>query len=153
MSRATEGRPVPPDYLAQLAASAPGGMAPKPKHVYRALIAVLSDSSTKSARIAKLEKIATEQPLEPASTTQTIRLLPNYKGSSNTPAVVLGGVGRSQLADLKIDLSRSAYRSYKVTIDRVDQDNARGNCCCVLTCLGREVGRGEDDPLHRSRSL
>jgi hypothetical protein len=85
------------------------------------LIAMLSDSSTKSARIAKLEKIATEQPLEPASTTQTIRLLPNYKGSTNTPAVVLGGVGRSQLADLKIDLSRSAYRSYKVTIDRVDQ--------------------------------
>jgi len=85
------------------------------------LVAVWSDSTTKSARIAKLQKMAAEQPLEPASTTQTIRLLPNYKGSSNTPAVVLGGVGRAELADLKIDLSRSAYRSYRVTIDRIDQ--------------------------------
>jgi len=86
-----------------------------------ALAGVWSSSSTKSARIAKLEKAVAEQPLEPASTTQTIRLLPNYKGSSNTPAVVLGSVGSAQLADLKIDLSRSAYRSYRVTIDRVDQ--------------------------------
>ena len=50
-----------------------------------------------------------------------MRLLPSYKGGSNSPAVILGGVGATQLADLKIDLSRSAYRSYRVTIDRIDQ--------------------------------
>jgi hypothetical protein len=37
------GCPVPQDYLAQLAASAPLGVAPKPKYVYQALIAVLRD--------------------------------------------------------------------------------------------------------------
>ena len=85
------------------------------------LAAVWSDSSTKTARITKLEKSLAEQPLEPAANTQAVRLVPNYKGSSETPAVVLGGPGHAQLADLKIDLSRSAYRSYRVTIDRVDQ--------------------------------
>lgn len=76
--------------------------------------------SEKSARIAELEKQLTEQPLEPAVATRTIRLLPSYKGSSNTPAVVIGG-GQTQLADLKIDMSRSAHRNFRVTIDRIDQ--------------------------------
>lgn len=37
------GHPVPPDYLTQLAALAPEGVAPKPKYVYQALIVVLRD--------------------------------------------------------------------------------------------------------------
>jgi hypothetical protein len=85
------------------------------------LAVVSSSSSEKTARIAKLQKNVAEQPLEPATTTRTVRLLPNYKGGSNTPAVILGGAGSAQLADLRIDLSRSGYRSYRVTIDRVDQ--------------------------------
>jgi hypothetical protein len=85
-----------------------------------ALAVVWSGSSDKAGRIAKLEKQVAEQPLEPATTTRTIRLLPNFKGGSNTPAVVVGG-GNAQLADLKVDLSRSAYRSFRVTIDRIDQ--------------------------------
>jgi hypothetical protein len=85
------------------------------------LAVVWSSNSTKDARIAKLQKLTAEQPLDPATNTRTIRLLPNYKGSSNTPAVIVGGVGTAQLADLKLDLSRSAYRTYRVTIDRIDQ--------------------------------
>jgi hypothetical protein len=86
-----------------------------------ALAILWSASSDKSVRISKLEKQVAEQPLEPATTTRTIRLLPSFKGGSNTPAVVVGGGGQTQLADLKVDLSRSAYRSYRVTIDRIDQ--------------------------------
>ena len=86
-----------------------------------ALAVVWSGSSVKTARVAKLQKQVAEQPLDPATTTRTVRLLPNYKGSSNSPAVILGAAGGAQLADLKIDLSRSAYRSFRVTIDRIDQ--------------------------------
>ena len=85
------------------------------------LAVVWSSSSAKTARIAKLQKHVADQPLDPATTTRTVRLLPSYKGGSNAPAVILGGAGSTQLADLKIDLSRSAYRSYRVTIDRIDQ--------------------------------
>lgn len=84
------------------------------------LAVVWSASSDKNARIAKLQKQVTEQPLEPATITRTIRLLPSYKGGSNSPAVIVGGE-QTQLADLKLDLSRSAYRAYRVTIDRIDQ--------------------------------
>jgi hypothetical protein len=84
------------------------------------LAVVASGSSEKSRHIAKLEKTVSEQPLNPATATRTVRLLPSYKGGSNSPAVMLGG-SQTQLADLKIDVSRSAYRTYRVTIDRIDQ--------------------------------
>jgi hypothetical protein len=77
-------------------------------------------SSAKSRQLAKLEKQIAQQPLEPAAQTRVVRVLPNYSGSSNTPAVTIGG-GSAQLADLKLDLSRSQYRTFRVTIDRIDQ--------------------------------
>ena len=43
------------------------------------------------------------------------------KAAPNSPAVVIGGGGETQLADLKIDMSRSQYRAFRVTIDRIDQ--------------------------------
>jgi len=97
------------------------------------LAVVWNSSSGKDARITKLEKTVAEQPLDPATTTRTIRLLPSYKGGSNTPAVTIGGIGTAQLADLKLDLSRSAYRSYRVTIDRIDQGRV-----AVLQNVGKD---------------
>jgi hypothetical protein len=85
-----------------------------------ALAIVASSSSAKSATIEKLSKQANDQPLEPATSTRTIRLLPSRSGATNSPAVVIGGP-TAQLADLKIDMSRSAFRAFRVTIDRVDQ--------------------------------
>ena len=84
------------------------------------LAAVWSGSSTKSNRIAALQKRVADQPLSPATSTRTIRLLPNYKGGTDTPAVVIG-TGETQLADLKLDLSRSDYKMFRITIDRTDQ--------------------------------
>ena len=61
-----------------------------------------------------------ERALDPATSTREIRLLPSRSGASNTPAITIGG-GGAQLADFKIDESRSPYRSFRVTIDRIDQ--------------------------------
>ena len=84
------------------------------------LAVVASGSSEKSRHITKLQKEVADQPLSPATSTRTVRLLPSYKGGTNSPAVILGG-SSTQLADLKIDVSRSAFRTYRVTIDRIDQ--------------------------------
>jgi hypothetical protein len=84
------------------------------------LAVVWSGSSDKSIHISRLEKLVAEQPLEPASNTRTARLVPSYKGASNSPAITVGGP-QAQLADLKIDLSKSAYRNFRVTIDRIDE--------------------------------
>lgn len=84
-------------------------------------LAVLGSAlSAKSAKITRLEKQVSEQPLEAATSTRVIRVLPSRAGGSNNPSVVIGG-GASQLADLKIDMSRSDFRNFRVTIDRIDQ--------------------------------
>lgn len=85
-----------------------------------ALAIVGSGSAAKSSKIARLQKQAAEQPLEPATSTRTIRLVPSHDGASNVAAVVIGG-GAAQLVDLKIDESRSAYKTFQITIDRIDQ--------------------------------
>jgi|GEM_PF-297050 len=79
------------------------------------------NSSSKSHRIAELQKQNSERALDPATSTREIRLLPSRSGASNAPAIFIGGGGAVVLADLKIDESRSAYRSFRVTIDRIDQ--------------------------------
>ncbi|HZO23295.1 MAG TPA: hypothetical protein VFB37_12405 [Steroidobacteraceae bacterium] len=85
-----------------------------------ALAVVGSSSATKSQKIVRLQRQVAEQPLDPATSTRTIRLVPSHDGASNTPAVVIGG-GPAQLVDLKIDESRSAYKTFQITIDRIDQ--------------------------------
>jgi hypothetical protein len=85
-----------------------------------ALAIVAGGSAGKSHRITQLEKKATEQALDPATSTRQIRLLPSRSGASNSPAITIGG-GKAELADLKIDESRSPYHLFRITIDRIDQ--------------------------------
>jgi hypothetical protein len=86
-----------------------------------ALGMVASGSAQKSRRIAALRQEATERPLEPAASTRDIRLLPSRDGASDTPAIVIGGGREAELADFRIDESRSPYRLFRITIDRIDQ--------------------------------
>jgi hypothetical protein len=85
-----------------------------------ALGIVASGSAGKSHRVADLQKRLTEQALDPATSTREIRLLPSRSGASNTPAITVGG-GKAELANLKIDETRSPYHNFRITIDRIDQ--------------------------------
>jgi hypothetical protein len=85
-----------------------------------ALPIVASHSAGKTDKIAKLQKQIAAQPLDAATATQTFRVLPNRDGATNTPVVTIGG-GPAILADFKIDESRSEYKVFTITIDRVDQ--------------------------------
>jgi hypothetical protein len=85
-----------------------------------ALVVVATGSAAKNHRIAALQKQASERALDPATSTREIRLLPSRSGASNSPAIIIGG-GTTQLADFRIDESRSPYHAFRVTIDRIDQ--------------------------------
>ena len=79
-------------------------------------------AASKSHRIAELVKQLSERPLDPATSTREIRLVPSRSGASNSPAITIGGsAAGAQLADFKIDESRSPYHIYRITIDRIDQ--------------------------------
>ena len=85
-----------------------------------ALAIVASGSAQKTRHIAALQQEATERPLDPATSTRDIRLLPSRDGASDTPAIIIGGT-EAQLADFRIDESRSPYRLFRITIDRINQ--------------------------------
>jgi len=85
-----------------------------------ALVLIAANSTAKSHRIVALQKQALERALDPATSTREIRLLPSRSGASNTPAITIGG-STAQLADFKIDESRSPHHSFRITIDRIDQ--------------------------------
>lgn len=85
------------------------------------LAIVASGSAHKTRRIAALQIEATERPLDPATSTRDIHLLPGREGASDTPAIIIGGGSEGQLADFRIDESRSPFRLFRITIDRINQ--------------------------------
>ena len=90
--------------------------------VLGAVLAIVANGSAqKTRRIAALQQAATERPLDPATSTRDIRLLPSRDGASDTPAIVIGGGSEAELADFRIDESRSPSRLFRVTIDRINQ--------------------------------
>jgi hypothetical protein len=91
-----------------------------------------SDGSTKAQRITKLQSQVAERALDPATSTREVRLLPSREGGSNTPAITIGE-GAAQLVDFKIDESRSPYKVFRVTIDRIDQGRV-----AVISELGKD---------------
>ena len=76
--------------------------------------------SARDATIKQLQNRVTEQPVDPATSTRLIKLMPSRTAPSLHPAVTLGG-GPAQMADLKIDMSWSKFTAFRVTIDRQDQ--------------------------------
>lgn len=70
--------------------------------------------------IAGLTQQVVSRPIDPATSTRSITLIPSRTAPSRRDAVVLGE-GAAQIADLKIDMSWSAFTVFRVTIDRIDQ--------------------------------
>ncbi|HYB65111.1 MAG TPA: hypothetical protein VEC59_07620 [Steroidobacteraceae bacterium] len=84
------------------------------------LAIVAAGSAGKTHKILELQRQVTDRTLDAATSTRVIRLLPNRSGASGTPAIVIGG-GAAQLVDFRIDESRSPYKDFRITIDRLDQ--------------------------------
>jgi hypothetical protein len=76
--------------------------------------------SARDASIAALRTRVFEQPLEPATSTRNVRLVPSRTAPSTRPAVVFGG-GSTEMADMRIDMAWSKFTAFRVTIDRQDQ--------------------------------
>ncbi|MCC7461650.1 MAG: hypothetical protein IT480_04215 [Gammaproteobacteria bacterium] len=70
--------------------------------------------------IAAIRVQSVERPIDPATSTRPITLIPSRTAPSRRDAVVIGGAA-AQLADFKIDMSWSTYTVFRVTVDRIDQ--------------------------------
>jgi len=70
--------------------------------------------------IAALQRQVALQALDPAKSTRTITLIPNRTAPSPRSLITIGGP-QAEMADLKIDVSWSAFTAFRITVDRVNQ--------------------------------
>jgi len=71
-------------------------------------------------KVDALHKLVAEQPLDAATGTVTVGLQVTHAGPHAAIATPVGGAA-AQLLNLKIDMTQSEYRAFRITIDRVDQ--------------------------------
>jgi hypothetical protein len=76
--------------------------------------------STRSAQLQAQREELRQQPLMPAQDTRAITIMPSRTGPASRSVATIG-TGRTELADLKFDVSWSAFQDFRVTIDRAQQ--------------------------------
>jgi hypothetical protein len=85
-----------------------------------ALWGLINLSSFRADKISQLQEKYAKRPLDMTTSTREIRLLPSRDGGTATPAIVIGGHA-AELAEFRIDETRSPYKVFRVTIDRINQ--------------------------------
>jgi hypothetical protein len=83
-------------------------------------LVLLSSVQKRSAQIQIQQQELQQQPLLPIQSTRSVVIKPSRKGPLGRSVLTIGGE-RTQLADLKIDMSWSPYSTFHITIDRIDQ--------------------------------
>jgi hypothetical protein len=81
---------------------------------------LLVDSGQQERTLAQLEERVKSQPLLPVASTRAVNVLPAGFGVAGSGVATIGG-RRTELADFRIDVSKSRYTNFRVTVDRVDQ--------------------------------
>lgn len=85
-----------------------------------ASLVLMASLRTKNAQLLGLQQELQQQPLLPAQQTRAVTVMAARNALPARSAATVGG-GRTELADLKLDVSWSAFQNFRVTIDRVGQ--------------------------------
>jgi len=67
-----------------------------------------------------LQQLVLEQPIDAAATTSTVVIQPTHAGPKAAIATVIGG-STAQLVNVRVDMTHSDYRAFRLTIDRPNQ--------------------------------
>jgi hypothetical protein len=85
-----------------------------------AALMLLVSGAEKSKRITTLTDEVKQQPLLPSQSTRPIVMIPSRTGPPSGSMITIGG-RNTEMADLKLDVSRSKYTNFRVTVDRTEQ--------------------------------
>jgi hypothetical protein len=85
-----------------------------------AILALNRQLSVQTHQVSVLHQLVLDQPLDAAATTSSVDIQPTHAGPAAAVAAVIGGA-TAQLVNLKIDMTHSDFRAFRVTIDRQDQ--------------------------------
>lgn len=84
------------------------------------MLVLNSHLSDQTRKVAALQKLVTEQPLDAAGGTGSVDIDPSRSGPSTAVQATIGG-SSAQLVTIRINTTRSDFRAFRVTIDRVNQ--------------------------------
>ncbi len=84
------------------------------------MLVLNSHLTQQTHNVAVLHKLVTDQPLDAAAGTSTVDIDPSRSGPTTSAAAVIGG-SAAQLVSIRINTTRSDFRAFRVTIDRVNQ--------------------------------
>jgi hypothetical protein len=85
-----------------------------------ALLVLNRQLAEQSRKVTAMHQLLVDQPLDAAAGTSNVEIQPTHAGPNAAFAVTIGG-RQAQLAIIKIDLTHSDFRAFRVTIDRVNQ--------------------------------
>jgi hypothetical protein len=71
-------------------------------------------------KVAVLHQLVLDQPLDAATATTSIDIQPTHAGPAAAIATTIGGAA-AELVNLKVDMTHSDFRAFRITIDRRDQ--------------------------------
>ena len=85
-----------------------------------ALLMLNHQLTDQTHKVTALRQLVTDQPVDAATGTVSVELQPSHIGPTAAIATTIGG-SAAQLVNIKIDLTHSDFRAFRVTIDRVNQ--------------------------------
>jgi hypothetical protein len=85
-----------------------------------ALLVLNGQLSEQSRKVTAMHQLLVDQPLDAAAGTSTVEIQATHAGPNAAFAATIGG-HQAQLANIKIDLTHSDFRAFRITIDRVNQ--------------------------------
>lgn len=85
-----------------------------------ALLMLNRELTDQTHKVTALQQLVTGQPIDAATATVSVDLQPTHVGPNAAIATPIGGAA-AQLVNIRIDLTHSDFRAFRVTIDRVNQ--------------------------------
>jgi hypothetical protein len=71
-------------------------------------------------KVTALHQLLIDQPIDAATSTSTIVIQPTHLGPKAAVATIIGG-SAAELVNIKIDMTHSDFRAFRVTIDRMNE--------------------------------
>jgi hypothetical protein len=84
------------------------------------MLVLNSHLSDQTRKVTALQKLVTEQPIDAAGGTASVDIDPSRSGPSPLVQATIGG-SSAQLVSIRINATRSDFRAFRITIDRVNQ--------------------------------
>jgi hypothetical protein len=85
-----------------------------------ALLMLNHQLTDQTHKVTALRQLVTDQPVDAATGTVSVDLQPTHVGPTAVIATTIGG-SAAQLVNIRIDLTHSDFRAFRVTIDRLNQ--------------------------------